>query len=41
MMARVMHILHHGNHKPALAGRIEQTEDDHTENETAPNTAPS
>jgi len=39
MMERVMHIWHHGNHEPALAGRIEQTEDGHTENKTAPNTA--
>ena len=35
-----MHISHHGNPEPALAGRIEQTEDGHTENNKAPKTAP-
>jgi len=31
MMEMVMPKAHHGNPEPALAGRIEQTEDDHTE----------
>jgi hypothetical protein len=35
MMERVMHIWHHGNGEPALAGRIEQTEDGRTENENS------